>query len=130
MNTQHLDLSALRERYSDFASQILFDLGMNDLQQPLRGKLLSSIDQFLNQTLTYTVVRNISPQTAKKISELIEKDKSSEEVIAYLVSMTPDMESKIADAVESAYAQMISEVHQLTQELAKELKSPSEPQHD
>lgn len=121
-----INLDLLRQQYSQFASQLLIDMGLNDLEQPVRGQLLQSIDQYLSQVMTQTILENIKPETAKRIDQLVQEDRNQEEIIAFLVAATPGLESKITEAMEAAYARMVTEVHRLTTEVAKDLTSGQE----
>lgn len=120
MELNDIDLTPFREQYSSFAAQMLHDLGMSDLQQPLRGQLLSSADQYLNQVLLHTILINITPATAERIKELTESDKPNDEIIAYLISSTPGLQRRIQEALQEGYANLVAEVRQLTKEVARD----------
>jgi hypothetical protein len=109
------DLTIFREQYSYYARRLLGDLGLSDLEEPLRSQLLASIERYISQVLSNTLLENLDETALKGINEMLERGAADEEVMTYLVGTIPDIQQKIALALSNAYARMLAETRQLTQ---------------
>lgn len=114
-----IDLVPFREKYTAYAQRLLFDVGMEDLEQPLRGQFLASIDKYMSQIITYTVLTSLDKNSIDKISQMLEQNETQDEVVAYIVACSPGIEVKIANALDNSYAKILQEVRQLTTDIAK-----------
>lgn len=122
---QNTHITPFRAQYTEYARQLLSDLGLGSLEEPLRGKLLASIEKYVSLVITNTLLENLDDTAIEGIDRLLERDAREEEVTAYLVASIPGIEMKLTTALETAYKRMLEESQQLTQEVMKHYRDAS-----
>ena len=123
-NSQPFDPEQLREQYSYYAKRLLEDLGLGAVGQPERGRLLAAIETYVQQAMLNTLLENVSEESLKEAEKLLEEDAPREQVVAYLLVSTPDVELFMAEALMESYARMVDEAKQLTSAIsAKQTES-------
>lgn len=118
-------LNQYREQYSYYAKQLLNDLGLGDLPQPERGKLLVSIEKLIGRIITNTLLENLTEEQMAEAEGILNRGGDQEDIIMHLVSTTPNIQTKMIEALTDAYARMLYEASQLTVALGYKTKSPS-----
>ncbi len=126
MEDVNLTLAYLRQRYSSLALQLLTDLGLGDLGQPMRSQLLSSFDNLISQRITQLILTNLDETAAKGIAKMVTSDEPEEATISYLIASTPGIKEKIEAGLADSYAEFIQEARELTQALTKHHPSTDE----
>lgn len=108
-----------REQFSYYAKSLLDDLGLADVGQPERGQLLAAIESLVQKTMVNVLLENLTDEQAEQAEGILQRDGTEEDVIIYLLATTPDMQTKMADALTEMYARMINESQLLAQAISK-----------
>lgn len=116
--TNNVDLTKYRERYSQYARRLLSDLGLGDLPEPERGRLLMALEANVQQVLLNTLLENLDDNNLEDAETIIDRGGTQEEVIIYLMGTIPAIEEQIADALIKMYARLLEESKQLAQAVA------------
>lgn len=127
--SQPFDPEQLREQYSYYAKRLLEDLGLSSVGQPQRGKLLAAIETYVQQVILNTLLENVSEDALKEAEKMLDQDAPREQVVAYLLVSTPDIELFVAEALMESYARMVDESKQLAEAItakSSETQKPSE----
>lgn len=120
---QQPDLTQYREQYSYYARRLLDDLGLGDLGQPERGRLLLAIEAYVQQVMLNTLLEHVDDAALTKAEEMMENDTSHEEIVAFLLLSVPDIELHMAEALASTYARMLEESRRLTEAIGLDVAS-------
>jgi hypothetical protein len=110
---QQINYTPFQEQYEKYMAQILSDLGLQDLSEPLRSRLANAIEQHMSQVVLNTILKNLDDNAISMINDMLEQGKAQEEILIYLSSSIPGIDSKLAKATNDAYQQLLSESRQL-----------------
>lgn len=103
------ELKAYREQYSYYAQKLLSELGLGAVAQPERGRLLASIEQYIGQILTNTLLESLSDEHLDQVELLLEEGKTQEDVVVFLLDTVPDMQLRVAEAFVAAYDRILED---------------------
>lgn len=118
------DITHYREQYTFYARKLLQDLGLGDVPQPERGELLAAIEANIQQVLTNVLLENVSDQHMAAAEHILEDGGNTEDVVIYLATHIENVDIKIADAIASTYAQLLSESQQLAEKIGMNQSTP------
>jgi hypothetical protein len=116
-------LNQYREQYSYYAKKLLTDLGLGDLAQPERGQLLAAIEQLIGKIMTNTLLENLAEEQMTEAEGILNRGGNQEDVVMHFLSTTPDIQTKMIEALTEAYARMLNEANQLTVALGYKAKN-------
>lgn len=125
MYTSHY-LQPIREQYSYYARRLLQDLGLSDLTGPLRSQVLVSVEQYLSQILTNTILQHADQTTLIGVNDMAENGRTDDEVTAYLIASIPDIDKKIAQAMADSYAKLLEQSRVFSQAIADQTRGPQD----
>ena len=112
-------LASYRKQYTYYAQRLLADLGLTEVEQPLRSELLAGIEHYINVVITNVILANLKEPQLTQIQSDLDRGQSQGEIVARLAGTMPDIEIKIADALAEAYDQLLSESRQLSHALVQ-----------
>lgn len=110
---QAADLTGYREQYSHYAKRLLSDLGLAEIGQPERGQLLEAIEHYVERVMVNTLLESLNEEQLNEAEGIMNRGGDMEQVLIHLLSTTPNVEVKMADALAQAYARMLEESRQL-----------------
>lgn len=126
---QTVDLSQFRKQYSHYAQRLLSDLGLGDVRQPERGRLLAAIERYVQQVVLTTILENINQEGLERAEQQLEDGDGQEEALSRLITSIPDIDVIIANRLTDAYAGILKDARQLATAIAK-LQPSANPQEN
>ncbi len=109
----NVDLTPFRIEYTEYVERLLADLGLSDVEEPERSRLILALENHMNQVLTRTLIANLDEAAAENIHKMLEKGEDDSSVLIYLVSSIPDIEEKISNGLEKSYQEILAETDKL-----------------
>lgn len=99
--------------YEMTAEKILEDLGLKDLKEPERSKLLEVIKNRIEQKTLFAIMKNLKDEDIKELDKKLEAGADEGEAIAFMASRVPNLKEKISTALAELYDDLVEDAKKL-----------------
>lgn len=102
----------MEEQQIEIADQLLKDLGLENLKDPVKSQLIETIRDRVAQKTMLVLMENLPESEIPALEQAIE-NKNENEIIQEMVKRIPDLNEKLTSALADLYKELLEDTKKL-----------------
>jgi hypothetical protein len=110
-----------------FIDQLLHDLRLDQLPEPMRTELMNKITLLAERRVLRTILMNMDDATLDEFEQKLQGGMTESEAAQFMIEKVPGLAAKVEQALADLYKRLLADLGQTTQLLSAAPAPPSQP---